>query len=350
MSENLSDIPLKTTTKNKESNFSKFQFDGYDAQKYGTNEAVMLYNIRYWVRHNKANDKHCYDGRYWTYNSARAFGEIFFFLTSDQIRRVLERLVAAGILCVGNFNKFRADRTLWYSVNEDWALSSGQEESATIWQKCQMQMANLPNGFGKNAKCDLAKMPNGFGKFAKPIPDINIHIENQDNKLTDNTYMSSLDLRDVKNDQSIDETDKGSLPLKKKQKAKSPELVTPQHEILELWNRVNSEHNKLLPKAIALNRGRIAHIKEASIAYFKDMGEWEAYFHGLYDSDFLLGLSGGSWKASFEWAVNPNNIVKVLEGKYFKSKVQRYSAAQINNARTLQNNPYTERAKEERGE
>lgn len=42
-------------------------------------------------------------------------------------------------------------------------------------------------------------------------------------------------------------------------------------------------------------------------------------FRELFDkaekSDFLSGRSG-NWKASFDWLINPNNMVKVLEGNY----------------------------------
>lgn len=38
------------------------------------------------------------------------------------------------------------------------------------------------------------------------------------------------------------------------------------------------------------------------------------------DSDFLSGRSG-KWQASFDWLMNPNNFVKVLEGNYDKKDI-----------------------------
>lgn len=37
-------------------------------------------------------------------------------------------------------------------------------------------------------------------------------------------------------------------------------------------------------------------------------------------SDFLRGINERRWKADFDWLVNPNNFVKVMEGKYDNKK------------------------------
>jgi hypothetical protein len=52
-------------------------FNVEDAKKYGVIEAVLLSNFRFWVLHNKANKRHFYDGRFWTFNSVSAFEELF---------------------------------------------------------------------------------------------------------------------------------------------------------------------------------------------------------------------------------------------------------------------------------
>ena len=94
-------------------------FNIEDASNYGIGEAVILYNIRYWLTKNKANNKHIHDGRVWTYNSYEAFAELFPYLTAKQIRTRLESLEKNGILITGNYNSFKPDRTKWYSINEE---------------------------------------------------------------------------------------------------------------------------------------------------------------------------------------------------------------------------------------
>lgn len=45
----------------------KHIFDVEIAKKYGINVAVILENMSYWIKKNEANDKHFYEGKYWTY-------------------------------------------------------------------------------------------------------------------------------------------------------------------------------------------------------------------------------------------------------------------------------------------
>ena len=47
----------------------QYSFDTKEAMEHGVNEAIIIANIRFWVQKNKANDKHFYEGRTWTYNS-----------------------------------------------------------------------------------------------------------------------------------------------------------------------------------------------------------------------------------------------------------------------------------------
>ena len=91
-------------------------FDPVDAVKYGILEAVLLSNIRWWVAKNQANGRHNHDGKYWTYNSAKAFTKLFPYASQQQIQRALKRLEDAGVLTVGSFNSNPYDHTKWYSV------------------------------------------------------------------------------------------------------------------------------------------------------------------------------------------------------------------------------------------
>ena len=107
-----------------------FCFRDTDAQLYGINAAVLLYNIRFWLDKNVANNKNLHDGRYWTYNSISAFEKLFPFLTYRQIHGSLDKLVKAGILVKGNYNKLNYDRTIWYSVDEEhYKISSDVDEN-----------------------------------------------------------------------------------------------------------------------------------------------------------------------------------------------------------------------------
>jgi len=129
------------------------------AVKYGVESAIMIQNFKFWLAKNKANNKHFYEGRYWTYNSIKAFSELFPYWSDKQIRRILDSLEKNNILIVGNFNKSNYDRTKWYSLNIDYSDTKPQQNST------------CPNG-----QMDLTKWANGFDQMGEPIPDINTDI------------------------------------------------------------------------------------------------------------------------------------------------------------------------------
>jgi phage gp16-like protein len=90
-----------------------------DAKRYGITEAILLYNLRFWIAKNKASGKHLHEGRTWTYNSYKAFSDLFPYLSESQIKRALASLVKQEALLKNNFNKMPYDRTNWYAVADE---------------------------------------------------------------------------------------------------------------------------------------------------------------------------------------------------------------------------------------
>ena len=109
----------------------------------------MLQNLYFWIKKNEANNKHYHDGRYWTYNSTKAFSELFPYWSEKQISRILTNLENNGAIITGNYNKIAYDRTKWYALT-DLALSIIQDEDI-----------------------HFTKQGNGNDYTVKPIPDIN---------------------------------------------------------------------------------------------------------------------------------------------------------------------------------
>jgi|SRR5882724_3943846 len=93
-----------------------------DAKAYGITEAVLLYNLRFWIVKNKAGGKHFHKLRTWTYNSYKEFSELFPYLSQSQIKRALASLEKQGAIVKDNFNKRRYDRTNWYALTEEPSL------------------------------------------------------------------------------------------------------------------------------------------------------------------------------------------------------------------------------------
>lgn len=93
-------------------------FDIDVAQVVGINAAIILGSIRYWCKKNSSNGKHFHDGRYWSYNSTKAFCEMYPYLGRTAIDHALKKLEEGGYILIGNYNKTAYDRTRWYSITD----------------------------------------------------------------------------------------------------------------------------------------------------------------------------------------------------------------------------------------
>lgn len=138
-------------------------FDVDDAVKHGVEKAILLYNIKFWLEHNRANNTNFHDGKWWTFNSADAFATLFPYLNSKKISRLLKELENDGVILVGNYNKKGYDRTKWYSTPYH---ASFPKNEKWISQICEM---------------DIPDLSNAFPKFEQPIPDVNANINSDVN-------------------------------------------------------------------------------------------------------------------------------------------------------------------------
>lgn len=122
-------------------------FDVDIAVEYGVNAAVLLQNLDYWTKQNEANETNFFDGMYWTYNSRRAYRELFPYMSKRQLDTAFQKLIDEGFVITGNYNKVAYDRTLWYALTE---------KGKSIVSKREM---------------DCTKTGNGMPQNVPPIPD-----------------------------------------------------------------------------------------------------------------------------------------------------------------------------------
>ena len=127
-------------------------FDTDVAEKYGVNAAIILQNIAFWIKQNEANKTNFYDGNYWTFNSNRAYCELFPYMSKRQIETAFKKLIDDGVLITGNYNKLAYDRTLWYALTQK--------------GKCISHFGGMEN----------PKTANGLPQNGEPIPDINPNV------------------------------------------------------------------------------------------------------------------------------------------------------------------------------
>jgi hypothetical protein len=110
----------------------------------GLNESIFLQQVHYWIGKNKDKKRNFHDGRYWCYNTYEDWKDNNFpFWSIDSIRYAVNKLKKLGVLLVGNYNKLKLDKTLWYSID--------YERLDSI--------------------CDLGKSPHGDSKSPTPIPE-----------------------------------------------------------------------------------------------------------------------------------------------------------------------------------
>lgn len=126
------------------------------AKEYGIQEAIIIQNLQFWILKNIANKKNLIDGRTWTYCSAKAFEELFPYMSTQSLRTTLKHLKERGVIITGNFNDNTHDRTLWYAF---------KDENKWIYQQSH-----------------LLKSTNGNVEINRPIPYSN----------TDNNSSNSL--------------------------------------------------------------------------------------------------------------------------------------------------------------
>ena len=111
------------------------------AEKYGILEAILLNNFYFWIKKNEANDKNFHEGRYWTYNSAKALHRLFPYASERKIRSAIKHLEDEGLVLTGNYNNSAYDRTMWYALTEN---------ATCILQNRQMEEAKTSNESCKN--------------------------------------------------------------------------------------------------------------------------------------------------------------------------------------------------------
>lgn len=115
------------------------------AVEVGINAAILLDQFDYWITKNRANNRHYYDGRYWTYNSTKAFAQMYPYLSTKAIRTALNRLENGGYIVVGDYNEDRMVRPKWYSITDKgYALLYSQQ--------CPKGQDELPVGANRGAQ------------------------------------------------------------------------------------------------------------------------------------------------------------------------------------------------------
>lgn len=118
------------------------------AKEVGVNAAILLQGIKWWCDKNRANDKHFHDGLYWTYNSTRAWTELYPYLSKSAINTAIKKLEDMGYILTGNYNKSSYDRTKWFAITDEGLRLYGE----SIYRKSEMDSSEIGNRFAENGQ------------------------------------------------------------------------------------------------------------------------------------------------------------------------------------------------------
>ena len=232
-----------------------YHFDGDVAEKFGTDCATFISHMQYWIAKNAANERHFYEGRYWTYNSLSALERLFPFWTRRQIERIIRDLKKAGVLLTGHYSKNSYDRTTFYSIDES-----------------RLPIHQTVKSISPNGEMDLPDNGNDISPNGEIIKEQNnTQIEEESNKTK----------------------------------------ISKAQQVVDRYNAICTN----LPRVVRLTDKRRRAVR---LIYGKGYTpeQLDEVFRKAQSSSFCGGQNDRHWKADFDWLLNESNLVKVLEGKY----------------------------------
>lgn len=120
------------------------------AKALGVNAAIVFSHVLYWLRINAAKGHNIRDGKVWMYETQKDIANFLDYLTLDEVKKAVIKLLDSGLLVKDNFNKNRFDQTSWYTVSEQDII--GIEKQNTKVPNGTMGGAN-----GHDEECDSAR-------------------------------------------------------------------------------------------------------------------------------------------------------------------------------------------------
>ncbi len=267
-------------------------FDIEIASKYGILEAILLQDIYFWVKRNKENNINFHEGKYWTYNSIRAFSEMYPYASQKQIRTALNHLRKEGFLETGSFGENKFNHSLWYTITpEGLRVLAFAHKGESI---CDQEETTIcPQG----QQTDDFVCPDGEPDVPTGASDL----------YSNEIYIYSSTNSNNTNSNNITDTNYIS---------ETP-YNPPQGEadtVVQLYNEICYS----MPKVRETTDDRRKKIKSLLKKY--TVGDIETVFIMAQESDFLSGRSGKWDNCGFDWLIKPSNFVKVLEGNYKNKK------------------------------
>ena len=256
------------------------------AKEYGILEAILLKNIWFWIEKNRANEKNFYDGTYWTYNSTRAFNELFPYASESSIKRALKSLQEKGIIKTGNYNKSSYDRTLWYAFTD------------------------LGYSIVSNRQMETNKSSNGNEQNELTIPDINTNYKTTNIK-TNKKEKKETEFDSVINENFTDEELKQTIYefIKMRKAIKKPMTTRALELLIEKLNKMASNEKE----KIAILNQSIEHCWQTIYALKEPLPKEENIAEEIYYN--ASDLTEEQYAMLMRGELSKGELRKILEEK-----------------------------------
>ncbi|MFO0375398.1 MAG: hypothetical protein ACK50V_09440 [Alphaproteobacteria bacterium] len=238
----------------------------------GLNEAIILQQVHYWLSPKFHRPEKVFHGQHWTYNTYKQWQSQMPFFSLSTIRRAIGNLEEMGVLISFVSCSFRKKK--YYRIDYD-RLTHLQKES-------EVNTPSLENSLDQK-------------KEKKTVPFVT---REEDSALSFEANKGrDTVLRAVsKNDADLSVQWKEEI------------------QMCEIFSKV-----VLDGRPLALYPERQTRMAEAlSGVLGNDLDKWYRVCDNVTRSFFLMGESKtSSFKASLDWVIAPNNLIKILEGENY---------------------------------
>ena len=250
------------------------------AQKIGLNEAIVLQQIHYWL--DPRLNKNVFQGKHWVHNRYEDWQKQFPFWSVVTIRRTIKELEKKQLISSRILND-RFNRSKFYTINYD-VLEALTEESSCVSRP-----------FASTDQDDHMDGANRSPEVIKMIRrgDQNDQFIYKDTETTSETTTLSPEKRTKDNAKATDCNEKQ------------------EREMIKIWCEEVS-----LSVNVHLTPKRKQRLHHAFQHIFKsNMEKWRHFCQSIASSRFLMGEIT-SFKASLDWCLQEEKLIKILEGDY----------------------------------
>ena len=88
------------------------------AQIVGANAAIVHNKIAYCIKENQTKGIHLIEGRTWTHLTHKQIADKLQMMTVREVGYAIEKLEQHHLIITGNYNKWGADKTTWYAIDD----------------------------------------------------------------------------------------------------------------------------------------------------------------------------------------------------------------------------------------